>query len=160
MNTVTGIPDAAWYFARLATASPNPPVRANGDSSGARCTTGAGVPSGRVSGAGGSVATVDCGGSIFFRDDRFGLLASDADEADFFARGVLRRVAGSVTSDEFSSPDVAFDAAPFSPAECPPSFDEGLGVIGDSIRSSVSGEEARSIGNDRWRGWEGARRKS
>src|SRR6478672_12809680 len=65
MNTVTGIPDAAWYFAKLATASPNPPVRAYGDSSPARWTTGAGVPSGRVSGAGGSVRIVDCGGSVF-----------------------------------------------------------------------------------------------
>src|SRR6478672_3733835 len=51
MITVTGMPDAAWYFARLDTASPSPPVRAYGDSSGARCTTGAGVPSGRTSGA-------------------------------------------------------------------------------------------------------------
>src|SRR5215218_5886467 len=54
MNTVTGIPDAAWYFARLDTASPSPPVRAYGDSSGTRCTTGAGVPSGRTSGASGA----------------------------------------------------------------------------------------------------------
>src|SRR6478672_6510676 len=51
MNTVTVIPDAAWYFARLATASPSPPVRAKGESSAARCTTGAGEPSGRTSGA-------------------------------------------------------------------------------------------------------------
>src|SRR4051812_35361523 len=54
MNTVTGIPDAAWYLARLETASPRPPVRAYGESSGARCTTGAGVPSGRTSGASGA----------------------------------------------------------------------------------------------------------
>src|SRR3954469_9797129 len=51
MNTVTGIPDAAWYLARLETASPRPPVRAYGESSGTRCTTGAGVASGRTSGA-------------------------------------------------------------------------------------------------------------
>jgi len=51
MNTVTGMPDAAWYLARLDTASPSPPVRAYGESSGARWTTGAGVPSGRTSGA-------------------------------------------------------------------------------------------------------------
>src|SRR5215208_5599880 len=51
MITVTGMPDAAWYFARLDTASPSPPVRSYGDSSGTRCTTGAGVPSGRTRGA-------------------------------------------------------------------------------------------------------------
>src|SRR5215217_1905721 len=100
MNTVTGIPDAAWYFARLATASPSPPVRANGDSSGTRCTTGAGVPSGRVRGALGTPTTGVGGGASFFRDVRFGrsvvVLA-------FFARG-FRRVAGVVTSDEPSSP--------------------------------------------------------
>src|SRR6476659_9488395 len=135
MNTVTGIPDAAWYFARLDTASPNPPVRAYGDSSPARWTTGAGVPSGRVSGAGGSVEIVDCGGSIFLRDARFGLVA---DDVAFFVRGGdLRRVAGSVTSDEFSSPDVVLGGAPFSapfaPAECAPS--EGAGPDAFGVRS-------------------------
>src|SRR3979411_1516502 len=60
MNTVTGMPDAAWYFARLETASPKPPVRAYGESSGTRCTTGAGVPSGRVSGADGPPVAPAC----------------------------------------------------------------------------------------------------
>src|SRR5688572_8848693 len=102
MITVTGMPDAAWYFARLATASPRPPVRAYGDSSGTRCTTGAGVPSGRVSGAVGTPVTgVVTGVTIFFRDARFGFSAVVAPA--FFARG-LRRVAGVVTSEEPSSP--------------------------------------------------------
>src|SRR5687768_12053386 len=99
MITVTGMPDAAWYFARLATASPSPPVRANGDSSGTRCTTGAGVPSGRVRGAVGIPSTGVGGGTSFLREARFGRsVVADA----FFARG-LRRVAGVVTSDEPSS---------------------------------------------------------
>src|SRR5687767_11102311 len=85
MITVTGIPDAAWYFARLATASPRPPVRAYGDSSGTRCTTGAGVPSGRVSGAVGIPSTGVGGGTSFLRDARFGRsVVVDA----FFARGL------------------------------------------------------------------------
>src|SRR5215211_3653178 len=105
MNTVTGIPDAAWYFARLDTASPRPPVRAYGDSSGTRCTTGAGVPSGRVSGALGTLTTGVVGGAAFFRGARFGRSVVVA----FFARG-LRRVAGVVTSEEPSSSLAALSA--------------------------------------------------
>jgi hypothetical protein len=97
------------------------------------------------------MVTVDCGGSTFLRDARFGRVVVDADDAVFFARGVdLRRVAGSVTSDEFSSPDVVvvfgaapFSApcsAPFSPAGCAPS--DGAGPDASGVRSSVSGEAA------------------
>src|SRR5215218_8397028 len=101
MMTVTGMPDAAWYFARLETASPKPPVRAYGDSSGTRCTTGAGVPSGRVRGASGTAIAGVCGGSmIFFRAARFG---RSVVAPAFFARGFRRVVAGVVTSDEPSS---------------------------------------------------------
>jgi hypothetical protein len=86
------------------------------------------------------------------RDVRFGRVPV-ADEAVFFARGGdLRRVAGSVTSDEFSSPVVAGDEAPFSslavavdetpfsPVGCAPSDGAGADVSG--VRSSVSGEAA------------------
>src|SRR3954470_8783491 len=100
MNTVTGIPDAAWYLARLDTASPRPPVRAYGESSGARCTTGAGVPSGRVSGADGTAAIGMAGVSTLFF------------AAFLRARG-LRRVAGVVTSDELSSAATSGRAPPF-----------------------------------------------
>src|SRR5258705_12005788 len=65
MNMVTGMPEAAWCLARLDTASPSPPVRAYGDNSGTRCTTGAGVPSGRVNGADGVLTTGAAGISVF-----------------------------------------------------------------------------------------------
>jgi hypothetical protein len=44
------------------------------------------------------------------------LATVDADDPDFFVLDLLRRVAGSVTSDEFSSPDVVLEAVPFPPA--------------------------------------------
>src|SRR5258706_16380418 len=58
MNTGVVMPDFPWYCARLGTAPPSPPVRANGASSAARCTTGAGEPAGRTSGAAGALADV------------------------------------------------------------------------------------------------------
>ena len=82
--------------------------------------------------------------------DRLGRLTVDADDADFFARVVLRRVAGSVTSDEFSSPSVVLDAAPFSPAECTSSGDAGPDVFG--VSSSVSEVGSAIHGDDRRRG--------
>jgi hypothetical protein len=45
-----GIPDAAWKRAKLATASPNPPLLANGASSAARWITRTVRPSGSTSG--------------------------------------------------------------------------------------------------------------
>src|SRR4029077_2094533 len=44
MTTVVGSPAIAWKVARLATASPSPPVRAYGQHSAARCTIGIGSP--------------------------------------------------------------------------------------------------------------------
>jgi hypothetical protein len=69
------------------------------------------VPSGRVSGAAGTLATGvgGGGGATFFRDVRFGFSAVAVPV--FFARG-FRRVAGVVTSDPPSSP--ATGAWPFS----------------------------------------------
>src|SRR6478672_10138673 len=51
-----GTPDAAWKRARLATASPSPPLRANGASSAARCTTRTARPSDIASGGGSAAA--------------------------------------------------------------------------------------------------------
>src|SRR6185503_19636881 len=45
-------PDADWNRARLAIASPNPPLRANGASSATRCTTRTARPSGDTRGGG------------------------------------------------------------------------------------------------------------
>ena len=89
--------------------------------------------------------TVDGGGSIFLRADRFGRPAAVVDDPDFFARVDFRRVAGSVTRDEFSSPVVVLDAVPFSPAACPPLDDAGSDAICASIRTSVSEEGTRSM---------------
>src|SRR5215217_4236816 len=139
MNTVTGIPDAAWYFARLDTASPSPPVRAYGDSSGARCTTGAGVPSGRVSGADGTVTVGATGdGACFFF-------------AAFRTRG-FRFVAGVVTSEVPSSVADAGEL-PFSPFCAPGASVNGGAGVSAPCSAALSGEGTlSSIDYERRRG--------
>ena len=94
MNTVTGIPEAAWYFARLETASPSPPVRAYGDSSAARWITGAGEPSGLTSGAEGDEDTGESGAVTSVR--RVRLL-----RRELSARG-LAGAGGGVSAGEFT----------------------------------------------------------
>src|SRR5947209_3661098 len=58
-----GTPDAAWNRAKLATASPSPPLRANGASSATRWITRTGRPSGSTNGggAGGAFTVGDSG---------------------------------------------------------------------------------------------------
>src|SRR5207247_5986056 len=50
MTMAVHSPEAAWNRARLFTASPRPPLRANGASSATRCTTRTGFPDGDRSG--------------------------------------------------------------------------------------------------------------
>ena len=60
-----GIPDAAWNRAKLATASPNPPLRANGASSATTWMTRTRRPSGSASAGGaGAAAFTDFADSV------------------------------------------------------------------------------------------------
>src|SRR6267154_5127047 len=113
MNMVTGMPEAAWCLARLATASPSPPVRAYGDSSGTRCTTGAGVPSGRVNGADGMLTTGAAGISVFrVRLVRRGLtgLWAAGDATPGGERGARVAPSGAICSAGATAPDLSLGA--------------------------------------------------
>ena len=101
MTIDVGIPDAAWKRARLFTASPSPPLRANGASSATMCTTRTGRPSGAQSGGGGGAnAAFDPSSGTIAVNEIAGVASSSFRRATLLM-GLLRTDAAADTCSEY-----------------------------------------------------------